>query len=239
MAAELRLKTYRLSPRKSTVWVDSNSAALYLPTYFGRRRWAVPLGELGVLDLTVEQWDAGEEDVLFASGLLVPYFFTTGPATTPTTALLFKQPQRVPPIRALAAWAPNTDVPVGVLESRSGHGADLDGVLLRFEEPAEARDVLVGWGAEPVVDELAWLKRHRRTVEDPDERAKLRRRDRNITWLGRSSTLLIALALLAGFVSGDDPSLVADGAILALVISSFVVRSVAFRMSKADRYRLR
>lgn len=43
------------------------------------------------------------DEVVFVVPLLVPYLFTTGPLTDPTTALVFKTPQRVPPIRAAAA----------------------------------------------------------------------------------------------------------------------------------------
>lgn len=98
----IRLRNYRLTPRKACIELVGDAAALVLPGYFGRRRWAVTLSDLAVVDLTAPNLAADVEEDVFRDDLAIPYFFTTGPVTTPTTLLLFATPQRVPPLRMSA-----------------------------------------------------------------------------------------------------------------------------------------
>lgn len=158
MATVVPLRTYRWAPRKATMTVDGGSVELYLPTYFGSHRWRIPVSEVAVWDADdSHDEDEREGEVIFPAAIVVPYLITTGPATTPTTALLFRTAQRVPPVRALAAWAPNTDVGVGYRESRSDEGAFLDGVMLRFRDPDAPLAALVAAGAERVSNDVAFF----------------------------------------------------------------------------------
>lgn len=51
-SASIRLRNYRLNPRKARVDVVGDAAVLALPVYFGRRRWVVKLSDIAVVDLT-------------------------------------------------------------------------------------------------------------------------------------------------------------------------------------------
>ena len=116
------LKTYRVSPRKARIELEGGAAELFLPTYFGRRRLHVPLNGLAVCDLTSPLIVDSPADDVFRQPIALPYLFTTGPATAPTLLLLFAERQRVPPLRVVAAWAPNVDLPFGWTSSRSSQG---------------------------------------------------------------------------------------------------------------------
>lgn len=200
------LRTYRINPRKSRIELSGDVARLVLPGYFGRRTWSVPVGQMGVVDLTsMPVSDTSEEDV-YRDAVRIPYFFTTGPATAPTTLLLFEHPQRVPPLRAVAALAPNTSLPFGYFESRSERGAYVDGVLLRAADPAGAAARLVSAGAAPVQDPGTWLREHRERVIDPVERETLLRHRRTSLRLARTSTALHYVTVLgaAALLSRTD-----------------------------------
>jgi hypothetical protein len=239
MSDVFSLKAYRFHIRKPTARVDSaaGSVELYLPAYFGRHRWRLEASGLAVVDLaTVGDGSIGSGTV-FATPPLVPYFFTTGPGTTPTTGLLFVHPQRVPPIRPLAAWAPNTDVPIGVLESRSKTGADIDGLLLRFDDPAGVAQALLRAGAQSTTDPDRWLEGHRQIVSDPNEARTTQLRHRRLDWLQQSTYLFVALAVLVGTLAGDDPSWLEFTVIMTAVGASFAVRSLAHALMKRSRRR--
>ena len=162
----------------------------------------------------------------------LPYLFTTGPSARPTTGIVFKQPQRVPPIRALAAWAPNTDIPVGVFDSRSKRGAYLDGALLRFEEPAAAEAILLRAGATSAGDLTAWFERYRTVVSDPRQRAEIVRRQGMITWLTRSVYPLLALPILMGILSKRGSYSFVVGAAVAAITVIAITRVAVHRMSE-------
>lgn len=201
----IRLRNYRFNPRKARIEVEGDAAALVLPAYFGRHPWRVQFADLAVVDLTSPMLapDAGEE--VFRDGIAIPYFFTTGPVTAPTTLLLFRTPQRVPPLRAVAAWAPNIDLPFGYRESRSQRGAFIDGALLRAEDPPSAAERLVMVGAERVHDPAEWLRGHRDAVTDPVEREHVLAHGRRSLWLSRASSgLLFASLLGAGALNTRD-----------------------------------
>jgi hypothetical protein len=192
----IRLRNYRVNPREARVELDGDTAALVLPAYFGRHRWRVQLADLAVVDLTSPMFapDAGED--VFRNGLATPYFFTTGPVTAPTTLLLFRAPQRVSPLRAVAAWAPNVDLPFGYRESRSKRGAFVDGAFLRAEDPPNAAERLVMAGAERVHNPAQWLRANREVVTDPVEREQVLAHGRRSLWFSRVSNGLMLASLI-------------------------------------------
>jgi hypothetical protein len=238
-AVSFPLRAYRFNWRKPTALVDAaaGSVELYLPAYFGRHRWRLDASELAVVDPASAGGGPVSSEVYFAAPPLVPYLFTTGPATMPTTGLLFQRAQRVPPIRMAASWAPNSNVPIGVRESRTSGGAHLDGVFLRFEDPAAAHGALLRAGATTTTDPDAWLARHRTLVVDPVEVAAVRRRHRRLVWLERSSYLFVALAALVALLVGEDASPLEFAVALAAIVASFAVRWAASALSRRDRAR--
>lgn len=199
------LRNYRYAPRKARVEIRGDELELFLPPYFGRRRWSVPIGNTAVTDLTSVQDTSSRED-LYPDGISIPYFFTAGPATSPTILLLFRQPTRVPPLRALTAYAPNVDLPFGYFQTRSAKGAFVDGPLLRAVDPPSAAQQLVAAGVERVDDPSRWLRSHRRTLTDPGERAQLFSQIRATTRLSRVAAALFYGPLLVGPWALSRPS---------------------------------
>lgn len=139
------------------------------------------------------------EDV-FRNEIIIPYFFTTGPVTRPTMLLLFRRPQRVPALRAIAAVAPNVELPFGWRESRSPKGANVDGVLVRAVDASDAVSRLVQAGATLADDPSQWLRDHREVVSHPTKRAALSAHARRSTWLARCSTVVLFGSLLGAGV---------------------------------------
>jgi hypothetical protein len=201
----IELRNYRIVPRKARIDIDGAAAALVLPSFFGRRPFIVPMDVTAVLDLTSEMpGDGLDEEIVFETEPSIPYFFTTGPFTEPTTLLLFREPQRVPPLRWITASAPNVDLPFGARASRSARGAFVDGALLRFRDPADAARRLVRAGATPVDRPEAWLDQD--AVSDPIRRETVLRHQNQAMWLHRVAFGLLVVSLLTarGLVDNDD-----------------------------------
>lgn len=199
------LSAYRVHVRKARIEIVAGTADLILPGYFGRRRWSVPLSAVGVADLTSSTLTDSAGGEVFRGGVDIPYLFTTGPVFAATTLLLFKRPQRVPPLTFVAACAPNTDLPFGYLESRSANGAQLDGVLLRAVSPCDAAEHLIRAGAQQVTDPADFLRRHRDVVDDPVEREAILQQVRVSVRLARASTVLVYATLLGSAYALSRP----------------------------------
>lgn len=181
------LRAYRIAPRKPRIDLEPGWVILVWPTYFGNRPWRIPVSVVGIYDSGSDPATSGDHGPLFAHELKIPYLATTSDLTNSNIELLFREPQRIPPLRLWIALASNTDMPIGWLESRSGHGEALDGVRLRAVDPAEAIRRLLEMGAERVPDPDSWLARTRKTVQMPVERERLiahRRRMRGLTIAG-------------------------------------------------------
>lgn len=225
------LKTYRVSPRKARIELEGGAAELFLPTYFGRRRLHVPLNGLAVCDLTSPLIVDSPADDVFSQPIALPYLFTTGPATAPTLLLLFAERQRVPPLRVVAAWAPNVDLPFGWTSSRSSQGASVDGVLLRASDSAEASRRLVDAGATEVHDPAQWMREHRDRVMDPleveqviaDETRRVR-----LAWVA-SGGLFASLVGAALILGAEQLPLALLGVPAAAAAASLAVRRAATR----------
>jgi hypothetical protein len=200
------LMTYRLQPRKARIELDGGDARLFLPSYFGSRRLQVPLSELHVCDLTSPLLPDSPGDDIFRDVVKIPYFFTTGPVTAPTLLLLFATPQRVPPLRAISAFAPNVDLPFGWRSTRTDAGTSIDGALLRTPDPTAASRQLVAAGATGVTDPDQWLREHRERVMDPREAEQIIADDARRMRMARigSGVLLASLAGAAAILGSED-----------------------------------
>ena len=90
------LRTYRIAPRKAAIEIDGARVSLYLPVYFGRRRWELNASDLAVMDRTrlaaTSEFEQDDSDpyagVVLRRGITIPYLPTTGPAAEPNLALL-------------------------------------------------------------------------------------------------------------------------------------------------------
>lgn len=189
------LRTYRLAPRKAHIAVGPGEVSLFVPGFFGRRRWTLRPTDVAAVDLTAIETEDG---VIVPEGVVAPYLPTTSPMTDPTLMLLFKTPQRVPPIRLSIAFAPNVDVPFGYLRSRSEEGEYADGVLLRAPNAAQAVRTLVAAGADSVIQPAAWISARRPRLGDSTLKEGIRR----TRWLRRVGNALM-VAGWAGAVFGE------------------------------------
>jgi hypothetical protein len=181
------LRYYRLFARTPYIEVAGGVASLRIPSVFGgRRRWNVPISEIGLVDnsLAVEGAD-NDPGWVFVDPILTPYLATTTSSTPPNLALAFRHPQRIPPVRRFSAY--NLGLPYR--RSRSADGVALDGVMLRAQDPAVAMATLSNAGAERVGAVVRWLARYRETTSDPaalHEKvviAKRRRITSVLTWV--------------------------------------------------------
>ncbi len=183
------LRYYRLFARAPYIDVAASAASFRVPSVFGgRRSWSVSMSEIGVVDnsLAVE---GADKDLgwVFVNPTLTPYLATTSPNTPPNLGLVFRHPQRIPPVRLLSAYY----LGLPYRGSRSAEGVALDGVMLRAQDPAAAMATLANAGAERVDAVLPWLARYRETTSDPvalHETAVIAKR-------GRFTSLLVFVAL--------------------------------------------
>jgi hypothetical protein len=224
------LRTYRLNPRKSRIDLRGDRLSMYLPGFFGKSRWDMTAPDVAVCDLQTLPRDGEDEDpgeFFFEGGVRLPYFFTTGPVTAPTLALLFRTPQRVPPLRFVASAASNVDLPFGYRSSRSKEGATVDGALLRATDSAAALDRLRRAGAEVTTDPTLWLAEHRALVTDPAQREALVAEDARYARLSTLSN--------GGFVGGLVALIAADKVAGVLATSLYVLGGVGLLVAAATR----
>ena len=124
----------------------------------------MPISEIGVVDnsLAVE---GDQEDLgwVFVEATVTPYLATTTSSTPPNVGLVFRRPQRIPPLRLFGAY----NLGLSYRRSRSAAGLAVDGVMLRAQDPAAAMTTLANAGAERVGAVLPWFARYRETTTDP------------------------------------------------------------------------
>jgi hypothetical protein len=186
------LRDFVHHPRKARIDLAAYAAYLSLPLYFGPYEWMVPIEAVAVVDLTVPGSPRTAADMAGDfDGRTITYLFTAARARTATTLLLFAEPQRVPPLRLLAALDPQIRLPFGFRSSRSRAGAVVDGVLLRVDAPREAADRLVAAGA------LRGVYRDGGWHVDRGESARLRPR-RDPPWARRAVDRCDAASHLIG-----------------------------------------
>jgi hypothetical protein len=232
---QIELRNYWYTIRTPKILCTADQAALRLPAYFGGSVWQLSWNEIAVMDLTATDSEEQEsqDDVEFESWLSVPYFFTTAPVSTPNLLLLFRHPQRVPPLTAVAAIAPNVDLPFGFFSTRSAEGDLVDGVLLRADDATRAALTLSDYGAERFSDPVAWMAAHRKTVHDPWSRQELAHRDRRVRVLGMAATVLgwAAFGLLLWAIIRSP----FDAWSVLLVGSAVAAGVIAWRLSRSLR----
>jgi hypothetical protein len=163
-ASRIVLRYYRLFARTPYIEVAAGVASFRVPSVFGGRRWwHVPISEIGVVDNSLSVHDPGEPGWVFVDTIALPFLATTSSSSAPNLRLLFRHPQRIPPVRLLSAF--NTSLPYR--RSRSAAGFAVDGVLLRAQDPAAAVTIFANAGAERVAAAPAFLARYRQTTTDP------------------------------------------------------------------------
>jgi hypothetical protein len=213
---DIELRNYWYTVRTPKIVVGTVSAGLRLPVYFGGAAWQVPLAEIGVFTGTEDDEQQAQSDVEFEATITLPYFFTTSPVSTPNLLLLFRHPQRVPPLTAIAAFAPNVELPFGYFSTRSSRGDEVDGVLLRCVDPADAASRLAAAGAESIADPVDWMAKHRKTVSDPLSLQQVAKRDQQVRRLENAGAVcawggLGLMALAAWGVAGRTFSVILGG----------------------------
>ena len=246
LSYEIPVKHYRIALRKPRLEVFAGTLSMTLPSYFGRRRWDIPVKDIAVVDLLDPAYaEDAERDLPEIEGVSVPYIVTTGPYTTPTLMLLFARPQRVPPLRLATALAPNIEMPWGYRSSRSERGDHADGITLRAVDSVTASEMLARAGATRATKPLTWLATRRPELVDPVANAPVARKlrwARRLRWVGFSLYLGAApMAFfadrLAGWVFVLLGGLVGLGFVLLFLASRVQRRALSFRGENAPEAR--
>jgi hypothetical protein len=186
-AVVVPIQRYRFNWRAPFVEVAPDGVRIVLPRFFGSTPWVVPLRDVATVDMSVDDpgSDIGPDDVVFERAVALPYLFTTSYLRSPNLILLFRERQQVPPLRWSAARDPNLDLPFTRRESRSVHGAHLDGVALRTPDGAAALDALRGAGVEVAFSATGWLAGHRTVSRDPAALEVAKSEQRRGKWIDR------------------------------------------------------
>jgi hypothetical protein len=194
----------------------------------------VPTEAIGVLDVATAVTGSGEV-VVFEQPVLDVRLPTGSKLRRTTTALRFREPARIPPVRRLAG----DDVGIDRRASRSAAGVRLDGVHLAFRDPAAARRALLAAGAEPIVHDLDWWRRWRSSRTDPVEAravvAAARRVERSTGVVYAFLALCGALGVAAGFVEGRLVLVAFAASCVALLAHLSWVRARVHREVRAAR----
>lgn len=204
MSVRVPLRHYRLVSRQPYVELDGPVIRLRLPGIFGGRKvWNLNAADVAVVDTEPSNSDDSGDDWVFEEPVNIPYAATTSSNVEPNLELLFKTPQRIPPLRFLGAQT----VGLPYFKSRSAAGIQIDGLDLRAEDPAAAVETLAAAGVERVDRTAAWLRRHRRVTQDPALMKVAKANDRAQRWVGAIVTAVIILMIGLNFIVGDnDPS---------------------------------
>ncbi|MGH9111646.1 MAG: hypothetical protein ACRDZN_05010 [Acidimicrobiales bacterium] len=231
------LRDFGYRSRKSRVEFAAYSAHLVLPRYFGRDEVSVPAASIAVVDLTApgSPRDVGRIRAQFPDRS-IPYLHTASRRRSPTTLLLFAEPQPVPPVRLRAALDPSVrrsvEPPVGYRSSRRKPPRQVDGMLLRADNPRWAADRFVAAGCLRGVHRGGgWYADWRGTTaarHGPDPawaRPAIDRLD------GLSRLLALAVVSLAAAVAfvGGVPKWGSAALVLAIVLA-MLCRVVACRL---------
>lgn len=196
----LPLRTYRFTRKKPVIRILDRTLEIVLPAYFGDQAWTIPVDDVALSDLnsaTKSSLDFDGSDL--RSLPRIPYFFTTGIATSPNLLPLFRARRRIPRLRWGVAGSPNFDFPFSRREARSKEGAVVDGVLLRVGDVRAVTAALATAGVERTNVPVAWLRRHREIVAPGKQREVLARR-RGRGRLSRISAFALGAGLLAGAI---------------------------------------
>ena len=211
------LKSYRIAPRKPWLRIDVDAVVMRMPSWFGGRTFSVPLASTGVVDLDLVQESPEVEGTVYAEPVVIPYVYTTGPATLPNLGLVFAEPVPLPKLRWLVASQVSGDVPKRSARDGRPAGRYVDGLLLRAVDPQTAIELLAASGAERVTAPEAWLDARRARIEDPEVVAEMEAKDRRFTWTGRIGATLFFGGLASAFAL--DAWVSEDAAVPAFVVA--------------------
>ncbi len=192
-ATTIALQRFTLNWRPPHLETGFGEVSLVLPRYFGKQRWTIATSQIVVADLSltaeVEPNDHLDGDspveLLFDRPPSIPYLYTASALGVPNLVLLFRQPQQVRPIRRLAAWDKNVDLPFSRRDSMSPGGAHLDGVLLKAHNASEAVETLARSGVEMTIEPDRWLVAHHATTGDPVAIADAKTELERAKWINR------------------------------------------------------
>lgn len=221
------LKAYRVAPRKPWLAIEGGEVRLKVPAWFGGATFATPVSNVGVVDPALAQPSPEVDDVVFEEPLVLPYLYTTGPATAPNVGLVFAEPVRTPGLRWLVLSQLSEDLPKRPERDGRPAGRYVDGVMLRAEDPAAAVEALAAAGAERVTAPDAWLAARRRQVTDPDVIADREAAGRRFTWTARSGLALFAGGIGAAIASERWGSPTVSDVALAVGLAGGAVHQVA------------
>lgn len=227
----IKLRSYHLG-RRSWLHVEAGTVSIHLPAYFGGRPWDLPASALAVASKSGDHDESDDVDgPVFERGLVIPYFFTSGPMTTPNLTLLFERPERLPPVRRFATY--NSDLPFSGRATRSADGVLVDGVELRAVDAQDTVSQLMTGGVRRVVDPVEWFAQRRQLIADPLRREAIIKAEGHASRVDRRTGIAsgVAVALiLGGRVIGDSAlGLAAAGTGLVVLVGAGVVAARARR----------
>lgn len=193
------LKRLPLNWRPPHIEVGSGTVRIVAPQYFGRTALTVFTSDTVVAETSsiVDADGAGVPDLderVFEQPVFLPFLTHTGEFVRPNLVLLFRRPARVPVLRRFVDR--QRDVGFSRRETRSAHGAWVDGVLLRAEDPCAAVETLARNDVEVITAPDAWLLAHRATTSDPMVVATVKQELRRAARLDRAG-FGVAFALFA------------------------------------------
>ncbi len=199
MATKISLRHRRMDAA-ALIEVDGQYLSLWLPRYFGRTWWRIPLDEVSVVDHeSAEPAEQVESDFFFPEGISIPYLATASTRAWPNLSLLFTKRQRVPPLRMRIGGLRGS--PFGYRSSRSTPGDLVDGLQLHVPDARQGVQDLATAGVEVVRRPVAWLRERRWTCTDLDQLAAYQAppapRRHRLSWV-------MVTALLAGLVFIPD-----------------------------------
>jgi hypothetical protein len=213
----IRLRCYRHAVRKPSMTIDDQSIHLYLPAYFGKLIWSLPLDQTAVLrpisNNTSGSQSTDSDLMFFTEPIIVPYFYTTGPATKPSLTLFFRSSQRVPPLQSVFLETSEM-IPFSRKMSRSAEGVWVTGLKLRMVDTIRAHTFLARAGAESIVSESIWLKQNRPVVKDPADLAVAHKQSRLHLVLDRVRLGLMVVGVLALWASAKRVEIVVTATVV-------------------------
>jgi hypothetical protein len=227
------LRNFGYRESRARVEFAAYAAHVQLPRYFGPDELSVPADWVAAVDLTAPGTPRDPAAIgAHFPGRTIPYLPTASSRRAPTTLLLFAAPRPVPPLRASAALRPGVRLPFGFWSSRRRPVPQVDGVLLRADNPRWAVDRFVAAGCmRGVHRDGGWYADHRsasaaRPGSDPPwSRAAVDRLD------GAARLLALALVPLAAALAGwlSTPAWV-WGALVVAVVAAVVCQVAAERL---------
>lgn len=231
MPVRVPLRHNRLLSRQPYIELDGSFLQLRLPAVFGRRQvWNLNIADVAVVDTKGVNNDDSGNDWAFERRLKIPYAVTTHSGAAPNLVLLFKTPQRIPPLRIGGGEA----IGLPYFKSRTETGVQIDGLRLRARDPVAAVQILADTGVELVDRPAAWMRRHRPVTQDPALLQVARANTRRLRWVTAIlAVFAIGLAGLRIFVGDRNPSNWELGALgFALLV---IFGLPAWAMRRADR----